>query len=181
MMKTVRKELSPGVFFNYIHATKFKTGLLSAQLVVPLDAARASAGALLPAVLRRGTARHGDMLALSRALDLLYGAGLSFTVRKKGENQCLGFPASFIDDRFAFGGEKLLEPTAALLGEVLLRPATEGGVFRRDYVDGEKDTPTSACSRRCAALSATASPASARRRRSPRWTARDCGTSTSRP
>jgi predicted Zn-dependent peptidase len=139
MMKTVRKELSPGVFFNYIHATKFKTGLLSAQLVVPLDAARASAGALLPAVLRRGTARHGDILALSRALDLLYGAGLSFTVRKKGENQCLGFLASFIDDRFALGGEKLLEPTAALLGEVLLRPATEGGVFRRDYVDGEKD------------------------------------------
>ncbi len=138
-MKSVRKELSPGVFFNYIHATKFKTGLLSAQLVVPLDAARTASGALLPAVLRRGTERHGDMLALSRALDRLYGAGLSFTVRKKGENQCFGFLTSFIDDRFALGGERLLEPAAELLGEVLLRPATEGGVFRRDYVGGEKD------------------------------------------
>jgi len=138
-MKSVRKELSPGVYFNYIHATKFKTGLLSAQLVVPLDAGRTAAGALLPAVLRRGTARHGDMLALSRALDLLYGAGLSFTVRKKGENQCFGFITSFIDDRFALGGDRLLESAAELLGEVLLRPATEGGVFRSDYVDGEKD------------------------------------------
>ena len=143
-MKSVRKELSPGVFFNYIHATKFKTGLLSAQLVVPLDAALTAPGALLPAVLRRGTERHGDMLALSRALDRLYGAGLSFTVRKKGENQCLGFLASFIDDRFALGGERLLEPVAELLGEVLLRPATEGGVFRRDYVEGEKDNLTDA-------------------------------------
>ena len=138
-MKLIREELSPGVFFNYIHATKFKTGLLSAQLVVPLDADKSASGALLPAVLRRGTERHGDMLAISRALDRLYGAGLSFVVRKKGENQCFGFLASFIDDRFALGGERLLEPTAELLGEVLLRPATEGGVFRRDYVDGEKD------------------------------------------
>ena len=138
-MKSVRKELSPGVFFNYIHATKFKTGLLSAQLVVPLDAGCTAMGALLPAVLRRGTEKHGDMLSISRALDNLYGAGLSFTVRKKGENQCLGFLASFIDDRFALGGERLLEPAAELLGEVLLRPATEGGVFRNDYVSGEKD------------------------------------------
>lgn len=138
-MKSVRKELSPGVFFSYIHAAKFKTGLLSAQLVVPLDAALTAPGALLPAVLRRGTERHSDMLALSRALDRLYGTGLSFTVRKKGENQCLGFLASFIDDRFALGGERLLEPVAELLGEVLLRPATEGGVFRADYVDGEKE------------------------------------------
>lgn len=138
-MKSIRKELSPGVYLNYIHATKFKTGLLSAQLVTPLDAAKAAPGALLPAVLRRGTERHGDMQALSRALDLLYGAGLSYTVRKKGENQCVGFLMSFIDDKFAPGNEKLLESAADLLGEVLLRPVTAEGVFLPAYVDGEKD------------------------------------------
>jgi len=138
-MKSIRKELSPGVYLNYIHATKFKTGLLSAQLVTPLDARTAAPGALLPAVLRRGTERCRDMQALSRALDLLYGAGLSYTVRKKGENQCFGFAMSFIDDKFAPGGEKLLEESAALLGEVLLRPVTAEGVFLPAYVDGEKD------------------------------------------
>ncbi len=138
-MISVRKELSPGVYLNYIHAVKFKTGLLSVQLVTPMDAAAAAPGALLPAVLRRGTERHADMRALSCALDLLYGAGLSFTVRKKGENHCLGFITGFIDDKFAPGGEKLLEPAADLLGEALLRPATEGGVFRADYVASEKD------------------------------------------
>ena len=138
-MQAVRKELSPGVFLNYIQAGKFKNGLLSAQLVTPISAEAVAPGALLPAVLRRGTERCRDMRALSCALDLLYGAGLSYTVRKKGENQCFGFLMSFIDDQYALGGEKLLEPSADLLGEVLLRPVTEGGVFLPAYVDGEKD------------------------------------------
>ena len=138
-MDPIRKELAPGVYLNYVHAVKFKTGLLSAQLVTPLGEETAAAGALLPAVLHRGTQRHPDMRALSGALDLLYGSGLSFAVRKKGENQCLGFLAGFIDDAYVPGGEKLLEPVADLLGEVLLAPALDGGVFRADYVDGEKD------------------------------------------
>lgn len=138
-MQTIRKELFPGVYLNYVHATKFKTGLLSAQLVTPLTEDGTAPGALLPAVLHRGTERHPDMRALSGALDLLYGSGLSFTVRKKGENQCLGFLSGFIDDAYAPGGEKLLEPIAELLGEVLLRPVTENGVFLPAYVDGEKD------------------------------------------
>lgn len=138
-MDSIRKELSPGVYLNYVHAAKFKTGLLSAQLVTPLAEETSAAGALLPAVLRRGTRRHRDMRALSTALDLLYGAGLSYTVRKKGENQCLGFLTSFIDDAYAPGGERLLEEASALLGEVLLAPATENGVFSENYVASEKD------------------------------------------
>ncbi|MBO4914489.1 MAG: insulinase family protein [Oscillospiraceae bacterium] len=138
-MQIVRRELFPDVYLNYVHAVKFKTGMISAQLVTPLSEQYAAYGALLPAVLRRGTERYGDMRAISTALDLLYGAGLSYTVRKKGENQCLGFVTGFIDDSFALGGEKLLESAAGLLGEVLLRPALHGGTFLSAYVDGEKE------------------------------------------
>ncbi len=138
-MQVVRKELFPGVCLNYVHATKFKTGLLSVQFVTPLDEAAAAPGALLPAVLHRGTRQYPDMRALSGALDRLYGSGLSYTVRKKGENQCLGFIAGFIDDAFALDGERLLEPIAELAGEVLLDPVTEDGLFRASYVAGEKD------------------------------------------
>ena len=55
-MQPIRTELSPGVYLNYIHATKFKTGFLSAQLITPLAEETAASGALLPAVLRLGTA-----------------------------------------------------------------------------------------------------------------------------
>ena len=56
---------------------------------------------MLAAVLRRGTVSCPDMGALSAKMDNLYDASIDYTVRKKGENQCVGFVASFIDDRYA--------------------------------------------------------------------------------
>ena len=97
-METIRRKLMPGVYLTYIQETKFKTNVVSAQLVTPLDERNASANALLPAVLRRGSAQYDTMQKLSAELDLLYGARIDCTVRKKGENQCVGFISSFIDD-----------------------------------------------------------------------------------
>ena len=71
-------------------------------------------------------------------MDELYGARIETTVRKKGENQCVGFVASLIDDSFAPGGEKLLEPVAELLGELICDPVTERGRFVPSYFESEK-------------------------------------------
>ena len=137
-MEPVRREIAPEVCLNYVRSDKFKTGTLSMQFITPLDEKTASFGALLPSVLRRGTMTHPDMRALSTALDLLYGSSIGCTVRKKGENQCIGFAASFIDEAFVPGGEKLLEPMCDLLGELLLDPVTRNGRFLSDYVESEK-------------------------------------------
>ena len=137
-MKATRIQLSDGVYLTYLPARKFKTSLLSAQFVTPLRQETASAWALLPAVLRRGTVRYPDLGALSAQMDRLYGASVDYTVRKKGENQCVGFVASFIDDSFAPGGEKLLEPAAELVGELICDPVTERGRFVSAYFDTEK-------------------------------------------
>ena len=112
-----RSELLPGVYLTHLPAQKFKTGLMSAHLVTPLCRETASLNALLPAVLHRGTTRYPDMESLSAALDTLYGAQIDYTVRKKGERQCIGFVASFIDDRYTPDGQQLLEPVADLLGD----------------------------------------------------------------
>lgn len=137
-MKTTREKLADGVYLTHLPARKFKTSLLSAQFMTPVAEGTAAEQALLPAVLRRGTARYPDMGALSAELDRLYGAEIDYTVRKKGECQCVGFVASFIDDAFAPGGEKLLEPVTALLGQVLCDPARRDGRFLPEYVDGER-------------------------------------------
>ena len=50
----------------------------------------------------------------------------------------MGFVASFIDDSFVPGGEKLLEPVASLLGELICDPVTERGRFVPAYFDSEK-------------------------------------------
>lgn len=133
-----RTQLAGGVYLTCLPARKFKTSLLSAQFVTPIRQETASAYALLPAVLRRGTVRYPDMGALAARLDTLYGARIDYTVRKKGENQCVGFVASLIDDSFAPGGEKLLEPAAELLGELICDPVTERGRFVPAYFDSEK-------------------------------------------
>jgi len=137
-LEAMRKKLAEGMYLTYLPARKFKTSLLSAQFVTPLDRETASANALLPAVLRRGTVTYPDMGSLSARLDKLYGARIDHTVRKKGETQCVGFVASLIDDRYVPGGERLLEPTADLLGELICDPATVRGRFSPEYFESEK-------------------------------------------
>ena len=138
-MKPLRKELQNGVYLTYVPAVKFKTGVIGVQLITPLDEACVASGALLPAVLRRGTMAHRDMRSIAAELDRLYGSSIAYTVRKKGENQCLGFVGSFIDEAYVPGGERLLEPMADLIGEVLLDPLTHNGRFLSEYVESEKE------------------------------------------
>ena len=137
-MNEYRKEIMRNVYLTDLPARKFKTSCLSAQFVTALSRGTASYNALLPSVLNRGTMRYPDMESLSAAMDTLYGTTVSTTIRKNGERQCAGFVASCIDDRFALGGEKLLEPMADLVGELLLDPVTRGGRYLKEYVDGEK-------------------------------------------
>ncbi len=137
-MEVTRTKLAEGMYLTCLPAQKFKTSLLSAQFVTPLRRETVSSCALLPALLRRGTVSCPDMESLSARLDRLYGARLDCTVRKKAENQCVGFVVSLIDDRFVPGGEKLLEPAAELLGELICSPVTERGRFVESYFESEK-------------------------------------------
>lgn len=113
MTQVTRRELMPGVWLRAIHTDKFKSSYLGLTMMAPLEWETAAANALIPAVLRRGTAAHPDLEALSAALDELYGGAIEPVVRKKGETQCIGFVASFLDDAYALEGESILEPAAA--------------------------------------------------------------------
>ena len=138
MADMTRIELFPGVSLTAVHTKKFKSSVLGVQFLSPLSAETASANALVPSVLRRGTARHLDMEALSAALDELYGGSIEPVVRTRGETQCVGFLGSFLDDAYTLDGSPVLEQATALLGELLLEPYTEHGVFCPDYTAGER-------------------------------------------
>ncbi len=134
-----RKEIFPGVWLSCLQTDKFKSDCLSLSLLTQLERETVSLNALLPRVLSRGTAFHPDMDSISAACDELYGARILPVVRKKGEVLALGFYAGFIADRFTPNGEKLLESVAGLLGEMLLSPATRGGLLMKNYVESEKE------------------------------------------
>ena len=137
-MKVTRIELQPGVWLTAVQTKKFKSSVLGAQFLTPLTAEDASRNALIPMVLRRGTAQHPDMESLSAALDELYGGSLEPMVRKKGETQCVGFVGSFLDDAYTLNKEQVLEPAAALLAELVGKPYTKDGAFCPDYTKQEK-------------------------------------------
>ncbi|MEG2958496.1 MAG: insulinase family protein [Oscillospiraceae bacterium] len=138
-MEVTERILLPGVTLTAVQTHKFKSAVLSLTLFAPLNAETAALNALIPSVLRRGTAKYPDMQALSAVLDDLYGGSIEPMVRKKGETQCVGFVSSFLDDAYTPDGSKILEPAAALLGDLLLRPVTEQGKFQTEYVAQERE------------------------------------------
>jgi predicted Zn-dependent peptidase len=138
-MQTVKKKtIMPNVDLTCITTDKFKTGYITINFITPLSKSSAAKNALLFRVLRRGTLNYPDMESISARLDSLYGAAVETVTRKKGEAQCVGLAADFIDDDFVPGGENILENTIALMGEMILSPATHGGLLTSEYVDSEK-------------------------------------------
>ena len=136
-MERFHKTLACGVELVMTRTDQFKTGVFSVTLTVPLQEHTATAYALIPDVLYRGSRQHPDIESLSAATDELYGASLGPAVRQRGESQCVGFQCSFIEDRYALDGMAVLEPAIGLVGEILLDPYTVDGVFCSEFVSGE--------------------------------------------
>ncbi len=136
MVKTL--ELLPGIYLRCCTDTRFKMNCLTLQLVRPLCRQEASANALMSAVLLRGSEKHPDIRSITLRLDDLYGAAVGSLVRCVGDYQTTGFYCGFTEDRFALGGDGILEPMMDFVGELLLQPRLEHGCFTESYVEGEK-------------------------------------------
>jgi predicted Zn-dependent peptidase len=129
----------PAVMLTVLKTDKFKTGYLSLNMLTQLTRENASMTSLVPKVLARGTKSLPDIGAINARLCELYGTRIVPTTHKFGEIHSVGFDCGFIDDKFAPGGEPILEQVVALLGEMLLEPETRGGLLLPDYVDSEKE------------------------------------------
>ncbi len=131
-------ELAPGVTLRCFQDTRFKQGCLSIQFLRLMSAGEAACNALLPSVLLRGTRQYPDIRSITQQLDILYGASVSPLVRRVGDYQTTGLYCSFMDDRFALEGDRILDPMVDFLRQLLLEPALDGSCFRRDVVENEK-------------------------------------------
>lgn len=130
--------LLPGITLRHFPDSRFKQGTLSLQMVRPMCREENALNALLPAVLLRGTARYPDLRTITHRLDDLYGAAVGAVVRRVGDYQTTGLSCGFMEDRFALEGDRVLAPMLDFLGQLLLEPALENGVFRTDYLESEK-------------------------------------------
>lgn len=136
MIQTI--SLLPGITLRCFPDSRFKQGTLSLQLVRPMDKKENALNALLPAVLLRGCRQYPDLRSITLHLDDLYGAAVGAVVRRVGDYQTTGLSCGFMEDKYALDGDQVLAPMLTFLGQLLLEPALENGVFRADYVESEK-------------------------------------------
>ena len=136
MIQTI--ELQPGVTLRCFQDSRFKQGALSIQFLRPLCKEEAALNALIPAVLLRGTRQYPDLRKITLHLDDLYGASAGALVRKVGDLQTTGLYCSFMDDKYALDGDRILEPAIDFTRQLLLEPVLEKGCFREDFLESEK-------------------------------------------
>lgn len=129
-----------GMRIHVLPTKAFKTFAISLYAGVPLDESTVTSTALVPFVLRRGTASYPETTQFRERLEELYGAGFGFDIYKRGDYQIVQFRMDTINDSFVQSKESLLGESFAFLGEVLTRPLIEDGSFRGSYVATERET-----------------------------------------
>ena len=136
MIQTIN--LTPGVVLRHYPDHRFKTAILSVQLLRPMCREEAALNALLSSVLLRGCKNYPDMRAITARQDELYGVSVPPLLRRVGNIQTVGLFCGFLEDRFALPGEQIMAPAFELLRQLLLEPKTVEGCFDPEFVESEK-------------------------------------------
>lgn len=137
-MNVKRVELNPGVSLTTIKTDKFKSGCITVFFLCNIERDTASANALFPKVLRRGSKNYPDLNHISSALDNLYGTRIEPVIRKKGEMHCPGFVIDFPDDRYIKDDQGILEKATQMAFEIIFHPHMKDSLLFDEYVDSEK-------------------------------------------
>lgn len=138
-MKQDIEELKQGIKVHYVRAEQFKTNIIAAFITVPLNRETVTQNALIPAVLRRGTKTYPAQDEISKALENMYGADFDSGIEKMGDNQILKFYIETINDNFLAEPENILKKAIDTILEIAFAPYLENGVFKKEYVEGEKN------------------------------------------
>lgn len=133
-------EIKNGVKLHLIKTDKFKTNLIAVVLTSKLDRKNVTKNALIPAVLRRGTAKLNTQEEINKKLEEMYGANIDCGLDKTGDNQVLKFYIESVNDEFLpHNDEKMLESSLENIFEMVFNPYLENSCFKKEYVIQEKE------------------------------------------
>ena len=137
-MQLNRRQLSEGIFFNYIPTDKFKSGFLQVRFIMPLKKETAAENALMFNVALRGTEKYPTTTDMRKKYDELYATGVFSNVWKYGDAQIIALQSSPIDRQYVIDDTDITAETIDLIEQVIFHPVTERGAFRAEYVESEK-------------------------------------------
>ncbi len=131
-------KIKEGINLHLIKTDKFKTNLLSVFLTTPLSKENVTKNALLPAVLRRGTANLKTQEEISILLEEMYGATFDCGIDKIGDDQVLKFYLETINNNYTEDNEDILKQAIDITLETIFNPLLENNCFSKEYVESEK-------------------------------------------
>lgn len=129
--------ISDSLQLSHIQTSKFKTGVLTLSLSVPLTKENTVFNMILPGVLRRGTVRYPDMASLNRRLDELYASCVELRSHRVGKNLLFSVSAELLDECYASDDTQILDGVIDVIAEMLLRPNRTDGTFPDRLVQQE--------------------------------------------
>ena len=132
MSITFNKEsLYNGIDFSSLVDKRFKTNLISIWIIDKLSDENAPYNALLMSFISKSNKKYPDITLLNKKLSSLYGASLSGTTSKVGDNQFMMLGMSCIADKYALDSEKLTSESVDILMDCLLNPNVENNGFSK--------------------------------------------------
>lgn len=131
-------QIKEGIKLHLIKTNKFKTNLICVFITTPLSRENVTKNALIPAILRRGTANMKSQDEISKKLEEMYGAEFDCGIEKTGDNQVIKFYLEALNDEFLPQKEDLLKRSIQVLFDIILNPLTENGIFKEEYLETEK-------------------------------------------
>ena len=139
-MEYKQTEIKKGIKLHTIKTEKFKTNLIAVMLTTKLDKENVTKNALIPAVLRRGTATLNTLEEINKSLEEMYGASLDCGLDKTGDNQVLKFYIESVNDEFLpQNNENMLKKSLESILELVFNPYLEDNCFKKEYVEQEKE------------------------------------------
>ena len=118
---------------------KFKTNEIAVFVTIKQTQENATKNALIPAVLRRGSANFQNQLEISKKLENMYGASFNCGVDKSGDYIILKFFIETINNEYSDSKENLAQEAFNLLTDIVFNPLVENDGFNINYVKQEKD------------------------------------------
>lgn len=128
-----------GINIYRIETGIFKTGSINIFFHDNLNKENVTKNALLPAVLRRGCEGLSTLQDIALKLEQLYGSIFDCGIAKKGERQIIHFYIEHISGKYASEGDELFKNSFDLLLDIINKPVLEKGVFKKEYVEQEKE------------------------------------------
>ncbi|MBQ4111128.1 MAG: insulinase family protein [Clostridia bacterium] len=133
-----KTKISSGVNLYTLNINKFKTFTVSMYIHRKLNESEASLNALLPFVMKRGSKKYPDTVAVSETLESLYGGFFDCFIRKKGENQIIAFNFEFVAPQYIPNDSDYVNGVFGFINDMLFNPLTNGNSFNEEYVEREK-------------------------------------------